>query len=133
MRAKQSVQDGIDTVLSSRRALVRADRTVLELETEMMAMDLRAEMRKRVVETAEGKLIGTMFPDFDVTWYQSGRVGFSIVDDTLKGSIQVSDRGRIVLDRMASKLDDMLRQLDATERHRTAGPALAAIKLEAPA
>lgn len=133
MRAKQSVQDGIDTVLSSRRALVRADRTVLELETEMMAMDLRDEMRKRVVETAEGKLIGAMFPDFDVTWYQAGRVGFSLVDKTLKGSIQVTDRGRIVLDRMASKLDDMLQRLDAAEQHRKTGPALVAIKLGAPA
>lgn len=132
MPTKQSVQVGVDALILSRRKLASADATVMELEAEMMAMDMRDEMQKRIAETDEGRLITAMFPDFQVTWYQGGRVGFTIVDNTLRGSIQVTDRGRIILDRMAEALDRMLTRLAAKEGHRNAGPTLASIKLEAP-
>lgn len=132
MQNKQSVQDGIDSIIDSRRTLARQDYTVLELETEMMAMDLRDEMLKRMVETNEGKLIASMFPEMNVTWYEAGRVGFTLEDGAVKGSIQVTDRGRVVLDRMSARLDSMLERLDAVPSPRRVGPALASIKLKAP-
>lgn len=134
---KQSTQNGINALMHSRRAVVRADATVMELEAEMMAMDLREEMMKRVLETDEGKLIHGVFEDFEVTWYQTGRVGFTIVTNTVNGSIQVTDRGRVVLDRMAEALDRMLVKLDGAARYRAGGGnregVAAAIKLRAPA
>jgi hypothetical protein len=111
VKQDEAVTAAIDTVIH-RQELVR---TLAEMEHEMLRMDFHLELDKHFKKTREGRLLGTMFKDTELTGFFNGRIGFQFNRGLCGGFLDIPPKAAARLQQLVDEMAEQKRIIKLTE------------------